>query len=97
MGLLATLVPRKKISAKKCDVDLPSLMNLKSCGGQCLCDLCRFATAQCGALFLNGKTVLLGMIGGYVGFGFAKWRLAITEKTGGQFAVLAAVSIGVER
>ena len=59
-----------------------------------------FADSQlhnAGALFLSGKTILLGMVGGYVGVECAKWRLGITKKTGDQFAVPAAVGIGVGR
>lgn len=59
-----------------------------------------FADSQlhnAGALFLSGKTILLGMVGGYVGVELAKWRLGITKKTGDQFAVPVAVGIGVGR
>jgi len=59
-----------------------------------------FAESQlhnAGALFLSGKTILLGMVGGYVGVELAKWRLGVTTKTGDQFAVPAAVGIGVGR
>ncbi len=50
-----------------------------------------------GGLFLSGKTILLGMVGGYVGVELAKWRLGITQKTGDQFSVPVAVGIGVGR
>ena len=59
-----------------------------------------FADSQlhnAGALFLSGKTILLGMVGGYVGVELAKWRLGVTTKTGDQFAVPVAVGIGVGR
>jgi len=50
-----------------------------------------------GSLLLSGKTILLGMVGGYAGVELAKWRLGIKTKTGDQFAVPVAVGIGVGR
>lgn len=50
-----------------------------------------------GPLLLSGKTILLGLVGGYVGVELAKWRIGVTTKTGDQFAVPVAVGIGVGR
>jgi len=59
-----------------------------------------FADSQlhnAGPIFFSGKTILLGMVGGYAGVELAKWRLGVTTKTGDQFAVPVAVGIGVGR
>jgi phosphatidylglycerol:prolipoprotein diacylglycerol transferase len=50
-----------------------------------------------GSIFFSGKTILLGLVGGYAGVELAKWRLGIKEKTGDRFAVPVAVGIGVGR
>lgn len=50
-----------------------------------------------GPLLFSGKTILLGLVGGYVGVEFAKWRMGVTIKTGDQFAVPVAVGVGVGR
>ena len=50
-----------------------------------------------GTLLLSGKTILLGLVGGYAGVELAKWRLGITTKTGDHFVVPVAVGIGVGR
>lgn len=50
-----------------------------------------------GATFFSGKTILLGLVGGYAGVELAKWRLGITTKTGDRFAVPVAAGIGVGR
>ena len=48
------------------------------------------------AWFDGGKTIVLGLVGGYFGVELAKWSLAIRVKTGDSFAVPvpAAVAIG---
>jgi phosphatidylglycerol:prolipoprotein diacylglycerol transferase len=50
-----------------------------------------------GSVFLTGKTILFGLIGGYFGVELAKWRLGIKVKTGDSFAVPVAGAIGVGR
>ena len=50
-----------------------------------------------GTIFSSGKTILLGLVGGYAGVELAKWRLGIRTKTGDHFAVPVAVGIGVGR
>ena len=50
-----------------------------------------------GTWLVSGKTVLLGMVGGYIGVELAKWRIGVTTKTGDYFAVPVAVGIGVGR
>ena len=50
-----------------------------------------------GTLFASGKTILLGLVGGYAGVELAKWRLGIRTGTGDHFAVPVAVGIGVGR
>lgn len=49
------------------------------------------------AWFDSGKTIMLGLVGGYLGVELAKWVLEIREKTGDSFAVPVAVSIGLGR
>lgn len=49
------------------------------------------------AWFDNGKTITLGIMGGYFGVEVAKWALRIPFKTGDGFAVPAAVAIGIGR
>lgn len=46
---------------------------------------------------LGGKTVLFGLVGGYVGVEIAKWYLEIKIKTGDSFAVPVALGIGIGR
>jgi phosphatidylglycerol---prolipoprotein diacylglyceryl transferase len=48
------------------------------------------------AWFDGGKTIVLGLVGGYFGVELAKWSMGITIKTGDSFAVPvpAAVAIG---
>ncbi len=48
------------------------------------------------AWFDNGKTLMMGMVGGYFGVEAAKWAMHITVKTGDSFAapVAAAIAIG---
>src|SRR5215831_7929812 len=49
------------------------------------------------AWFSDGKTILLGLVGGYFGVEIAKWSLEIHTKTGDSFAVPVAAAIGVGR
>jgi phosphatidylglycerol:prolipoprotein diacylglycerol transferase len=49
------------------------------------------------AWFDNGKTLMMGLVGGYFGVEAAKWALHITVKTGDGFAVPAAVAVGIGR
>lgn len=50
-----------------------------------------------GTFLASGKTILLGMVGGYLGVELAKWRLGITIKTGDWFAVPVAAGMAVGR
>jgi phosphatidylglycerol:prolipoprotein diacylglycerol transferase len=51
-----------------------------------------------GAAWLdNGKTLVMGLVGGYFGVEAAKWAMHINVKTGDSFAVPAAVAIGIGR
>jgi len=49
------------------------------------------------AWFADGKTILCGLVGGYLGVEIAKWALEIRIKTGDSFAVPLAAAIGVGR
>lgn len=49
------------------------------------------------AWFADGKTILCGLVGGYVGVELAKWALDVRVKTGDSFAVPVAAAIGVGR
>lgn len=49
------------------------------------------------AWFGNGKTILLGLAGGYAGVEIAKWTLDIRTRTGDSFACPVAVAIAVGR
>jgi phosphatidylglycerol:prolipoprotein diacylglycerol transferase len=49
------------------------------------------------AWFANGKTIMLGLAGGYFGVELAKWLLDIRTKTGDSFAVPVAVAIAIGR
>ena len=49
------------------------------------------------SVLLSGKTIMLGLAGGYAGVEFAKWQLGIRSKTGDSFAVPVALSIGIGR
>lgn len=49
------------------------------------------------AWFSDGKTILCGLVGGYVGVEIAKWIVDVTVKTGDSFAVPVAAAIGVGR
>ncbi len=49
------------------------------------------------AWFSNGKTILLGLVGGYLGVEAAKWSMQIETKTGDSFAVPVAAAVAVGR
>jgi phosphatidylglycerol:prolipoprotein diacylglycerol transferase len=49
------------------------------------------------AWFDNGKTIMCGLVGAYLGVEIAKWTLDIRVRTGDSFAVPAAVAIGIGR
>lgn len=49
------------------------------------------------AWFSNGKTIMCGLVGGYVGVELAKWALEIRVKTGDSFAAPVALAVGVGR
>lgn len=50
-----------------------------------------------GSILFSGKTVLLGLIGGYLGVELGKWFRGVKTKTGDSFAVPVSVAIGVGR
>ncbi len=49
------------------------------------------------AWFANGKTILLGLVGGYVGVEVAKWCLEIRTRTGDSFVVPVATAVAIGR
>jgi phosphatidylglycerol:prolipoprotein diacylglycerol transferase len=49
------------------------------------------------AWFDGGKTIVLGLVGGYFGVELAKWSLHITIKTGDTFAVPVAAAVAIGR
>lgn len=49
------------------------------------------------AWFASGKTILLGLVGGYFGVELAKWLLGVRVKTGDSFAVPVAAAVGIGR
>jgi phosphatidylglycerol:prolipoprotein diacylglycerol transferase len=49
------------------------------------------------AWFSDGKTILLGMAGGYLGVETAKWCLGVRTRTGDSFSVPVAVAIAIGR
>ena len=49
------------------------------------------------AWFSNGKTILTGLVGGYLGVEAAKWALEIKSKTGDSFLIPVAVAIAIGR
>lgn len=49
------------------------------------------------AWFENGKTLVLGLVGGYFGVEVAKWAMRIRVKTGDGFAAPVAAAIAVGR
>jgi phosphatidylglycerol:prolipoprotein diacylglycerol transferase len=55
------------------------------------------ALASGRAWFENGKTIVFGLVGGYLGVEIAKAFLGVTVKTGDSYAVPIAVAIGIGR
>ncbi len=49
------------------------------------------------AWFSSGKTILLGLVGGYLGVEIAKWCVDVHIKTGDTFAVPVALAVAVGR
>jgi prolipoprotein diacylglyceryltransferase len=49
------------------------------------------------AWFSDGKTILTGLVGGYVGVVVAKWALCVDTHTGDSFVLPVAVAIGIGR
>lgn len=49
------------------------------------------------AWFSDGKTILLGLAGGYAGVEVAKWSLEVRTRTGDTFAAPVAVAIAIGR
>ena len=49
------------------------------------------------AWFSDGKTILTGLVGGYLGVEAAKWAFEIRTKTGDSFLVPVAVAIAIGR
>jgi phosphatidylglycerol:prolipoprotein diacylglycerol transferase len=45
----------------------------------------------------NGKTLMFGLVGGYLGVEVAKWAMHVTVKTGDSLAVPVAAAVGVGR
>lgn len=49
------------------------------------------------AWFSNGKTIMLGIVGGYFGVELAKWMMEIRVKTGDTFAAPVAFAVAIGR
>jgi phosphatidylglycerol---prolipoprotein diacylglyceryl transferase len=49
------------------------------------------------AWFSDGKTILFGIVGGYLGVVVAKWSLEINTSTGDSFAVPVAAAVAIGR
>ncbi len=49
------------------------------------------------AWFQNGKTILCGLAGGYLGVELAKWSLDVRTRTGDSFAVPVAATVAIGR
>lgn len=49
------------------------------------------------AWFSDGKTIMSGLVGAYLGVEITKWALEIRTKTGDSFAAPVAVSVGIGR
>ena len=47
--------------------------------------------------FAHGKTILCGIVGGYLGVEYVKWSLGLTIKTRDTFAVPVAVGVAIGR
>ncbi len=50
-----------------------------------------------GAWLTDGKTIMCGIVGGYIGVEIAKWTMEISIKTGDSFAVPVAIAVGIGR
>lgn len=55
------------------------------------------ASTIVGAWLSDGKTVLWGLAGGYIGVEVAKWSLYVRGKTGDSFVIPVAVAIAIGR
>ena len=53
--------------------------------------------AGLGVWFGDGKTIVMGLVGGYLGVEVAKWALDVRIKTGDGFAVPVAAAVGIGR
>ncbi|MEQ1906690.1 MAG: prolipoprotein diacylglyceryl transferase family protein [Pirellulaceae bacterium] len=49
------------------------------------------------AWFSDGKTILTGLVGGYLGVEIAKWSLGVQTRTGDSFVLPVAVAIAIGR
>jgi phosphatidylglycerol:prolipoprotein diacylglycerol transferase len=49
------------------------------------------------AWFSHGKTIMAGIVGGYLGVEFTKWALEIRVKTGDTFAAPVAIAVSIGR
>jgi phosphatidylglycerol:prolipoprotein diacylglycerol transferase len=47
--------------------------------------------------FASGKTIVFGLVGGYLGVELAKWAMDVRIKTGDSFAVPVAASVAIGR
>lgn len=53
--------------------------------------------AGLGVWFSDGKTILWGLVGGYVGVEVAKWSLHVKTRTGDSFVVAIPIAIAIGR
>lgn len=49
------------------------------------------------AWFVSGKTILMGLVGGYLGVEASKWALGVTQSTGDSFVLPVASAIAIGR